>query len=237
MVALSHPACSQEISPGVMLGASIATAQQGYAQAFKSNSQLFSGPEYVDYSLRYHEREGHQFFLTMEKQPGSAHYNNQQFSNLQLLYDIVLDQVVLQQPGSPLMLRFINENVRAFDINGHHFTRLVADSASSNVIRTGYYEVLLDSTVQVLAKRTKRLQEHLVQPYVNAEFTATDNLFIKQAGRYYPVASKSSVTRLFADHGKEIQQFIKERGLKFRKASRETDIVALAAYYCSLPTR
>ena len=236
VVALSHSAFGQAPSPGMVLSASTAAAHKDYAVAFKANSQLFSGPEYVDYSLRYHVREGHQFFLTTEIQPGVANYNNHNFNNLQLQYDLVLDQVILHQPGSPLMLRFIDENVRSFAVGGHHFTRLVADSTSNNVIRTGYYEVLLDSTVQVLAKRTKRLQEHIVLPNVNVEFTATDNLFIKRAGRYYPVAGKSSVTRLFADHGKEIQHFIQEHGLKFRKASRETDIVALAAYYCSLST-
>ena len=235
MAVFSQPACSQGTSPGPLLMAATAAAQQEYTEALRGNSQLFSGPEYVDYSLRYHVRNGHPFFLTSEKQAGSIYYNNQHFSSLQLAYDLVLDQVVLQQPGSPLMLRFIDEHVRSFTIGGHRFTRLVADSTTGKALRTGYYEVLLDSPVQVLARHTKRLQEHLVQPYVNVEFTATDNLFIQKAGRYYPVASKSSVTRLFADHSKEVQKYIQEHGLKFSKARRETDIVALAAYYGSLP--
>lgn len=235
LVALGHPAFSQALSPTMVLLASITAAHKGYTEAFKANSQLFSGPEYVDYALRYHVRDGHQYFLTPETQLGSAHYNNCAFTDLQLQYDIVRNQVVLHQPGSPLMLRLIDEYVSSFALGGHHFTRLVAGSASASVIRTGYYEVLLDSTVQVLARRTKRLQEHIVQPNINVEFTQTDNLFIRKAGQYYAVASKSSVTRLFADRSKELQQFIQARGLKFSKASRESDIVQLAAYYCSLP--
>ena len=237
LVALGHPAFSQAPSPAMVLSASTAAAHKEYTEAFKTNSQLFSGPEYVDYALHYHVREGHQYFLTPENKPGSAHYNNFFFNDLQLKYDVVLDQVVLHQPGSPLMLRLIDEHMASFVLGGHHFARLVADSASTSVIRTGYYEVLLDSTVQVLARRTKRLQEHIVQPNINVEFTQTDNLFIRKAGQYYAVASKSSVTRLFADRSQELQQFIQARGLKFRKASREADIVQLMAYYCSLPPR
>jgi hypothetical protein len=147
----------------------------------------------------------------------------------------VLDQVVLSPPKSPLTLRLINEKVEKFTIGTHHFTRLVADSASRSVIRTGYYEVLLDSTVQVLAKRTKRMQEHISQSYINAEFTQTDKLFMQKAGHYYQVASKSAAMRLFADRSKEMQQYLQGHKLRFNKAQREASIVELAAYYCSLP--
>jgi hypothetical protein len=231
----SRPVLAQAAAPEPTLAAATALAKTDYLEAFKSHSQLYSGPEYVDYSQAYHVRDGHQFFLTTEKQPGSVYYNNQLFQNIQLQYDIVLGQVVLQQPGSPLLLKIINENVRSFTMAGHRFTRLVADSASGNAIRTGYYEVLVDSTVQVLAKRSKRLQEHLVQPYINAEFTQTDNLFVGKGGQYYAVASKGAIKRLFADRGKEIQRYIQDQKLTFSKARREADLVQLAAYYCSLP--
>ena len=71
VAAFSQPACSQGTSPGPLLTAATAAAQQEYTEAFRGNSQLVSGPEYVDYSLRYHVRNGHPFFLTSEKQAGN----------------------------------------------------------------------------------------------------------------------------------------------------------------------
>ena len=167
------------------------------------------------------------------------YYNDHYFPGLLLAYDIVREQVVLSHPDNPLTLRLINEKVGAFTINGHRFIRLVADSSSVKFIRTGFYEVLLDSTaqVQVLAKRTKRLQEILHHPNTDVEFTQADKLFIKKDGKYYPVSSKSSVTRLFSDKNKEIQAYIQEHALAFGKAQREETIVVLAGYYSSLLPR
>ncbi len=235
MLALSLHAFGQTPAPDGLVSAAVETAQKQYNNSFVGNPQLFSGPEYVDYAQRYHTRNGHQFFLSPEKQAGSVYYNNQYFADLHLAYDVVLDQVVLSQPGSPLALRLVNERVRYFTVNNHHFVRLVADSSGGTVIHTGFFEMLLDGTVQVVAKRAKRLQEHIAQPYINAEFTSTDRLFIKKAGTYYPINKKSAALRLFSDHSKEMQDYLKQQKSAFRNAPLESIIVQLAGYYCTLP--
>lgn len=237
VLGLSKPAFSQLAAPEVGLAASIAAAQQQYAAAFAAHPQLYNGPEYFNYAKRYHAQEGHQFFFSPTMQPGSIHYNDHEFGELQLAYDIVLDQVVLAQPYSSLTLRLINEQVRSFTLTNHRFVRLVADSSSRKVIRTGFYEVLLDSTVGVLARREKRMQEHVGRPFINVQFTSTTRLFIRKAGRYYAVASKSSVLHLFPDRSKDLQKYMQEHKLKFNKAQREAAIIELTSYYCSLAAR
>ncbi|WP_201977683.1 hypothetical protein [Hymenobacter rubidus] len=236
-LALTRPAFSQVAGADVDLSASVAAAQQPYARAFASHPQLLNGPEYLDYAKRYHARTGHQFFGVPEMQAGSVDYNDHRFANVPLAYDLVLDQVVLSPPNSPLTLRLINEKVQAFSIGSHRFVRLVADSSSGKVIRTGYYEVLVDKPVQVLAKRTKRMQEHLNQRAIDVEFSSADRLFLCKAGQYYPVSSKSSIVRLFADHSKEVASYLQEHRLRFSRAQREASAVALATYYNTLTVR
>lgn len=167
--------------------------------------------------------------------PGAATYQGRDFPSLQLQYDLLLDQVVLSQPGNPLRLRFIDERVRAFAIDGHHFVRLVADSARADVVRTGYYELLADGPVQVLAKRSKLLYEHLNKPYVDVSFVEVNRLYLPRAGRYYAVRSKGVALRLFADRGKEMQQYLKAHRLRFNSPNRESSVVELARYYNGLP--
>ena len=237
LLAFSLPAFSQSAAPEAGVAMAVGTARQQYTRSFAGLPQLFNGPEYVDYAKNYRERTGFQFFMWPEKQLGSVDYNGYTFPDVRLAYDAVLDQVVMSPPNSPLALRLIDERVRAFTLADHRFVRLVADSASRNVISTGYYEVLLDSTVQVVAKRAKHLQEHIVQQYVAVEFVTTDKLLLKKAGRYYPVSSKSSVLHLLADRNKEMQKYLQEHKLKFNKTQREPSIVQLAAYYSSLPPR
>lgn len=229
------PAWGQAPAGGTGLAASVAALQNQYTQSFAGHPQLFNGPEYVDYARHYRPVTGHQFFLSPERHPGSVNYNEHEFTNVRLAYDLVLDQVVLSPPNSPLSLRLVNENVRRFTIDGHQFQRLVADSTSAGVIRTGYYEVLVDSSVQVLAKRSKRMQERIVQPTVAVEFTAADRLFIKKSGVYYPIKRKSTAMKLFSDKNKELQKFIQQNKLVFKKARFEASLVQLARYYCSLP--
>lgn len=226
---------AQAPGPEARLPAAAETLRQEYAAATVNYPYLYSGPEYADYTRKYHTRAGHQFYLQPDVLPGTANYNDREFANVRLQYDIVLDQLVLSQPGNPLKLRFIDEKVRTFSVDGHRFVRLVADSSSANVIRTGYYELLADGPVQVLAKRSKKLYEHLNKPYVDVSFEESNRLFMQKAGRYYAVRSKGAALRLFADHGKEMQQYLKEHRLRFNQASREASVVELTRYYNGLP--
>ncbi|GGF05584.1 hypothetical protein [Hymenobacter cavernae] len=216
------------------LAAALSTAQQQYNAAFKGHPQLYNGPEYIDYAKRYAKRTGHQFFLSPDRLPGSVDYNDHQFTELNLGYDVVLGQVVLQHATSPLTLRLINENVRSFTIGSQRFVRMTFDSTAANLLSTGYYEVLVDSSTQLIAKRAKRIQEKIDQGTVNVEFIPADRLFIRKAGVYYAVNKKRSVTKLFADRGKEVQKYIQDNKLKFKKARREADIVQLTRYYAGL---
>ena len=208
--------------------------RQEYAAASVNYPYLYNGPEYVDYTRKYHTRTGHQFYLQPDVLTGAANYNDREFANVRLQYDIVRDQVVLSQPGNPLRLRFLDEKVHAFSVDGHRFVRLIADSTSANIIRTGYYELLADGRVQVLAKRSKTMYEHVNRPYIDVSFSESNRLYMQKAGRYYSVRSKGAALRLFADHNKEVQQYLKEHPLRFNKASRENSVAELTRYYNGL---
>lgn len=234
---LGAPALAQGTASEALVSNTVETVQRQYNSSFGAHPQLYNGPEYIDYARRYHAQIGHQFFLVPGLQSGDVYYNNHYFPNVRLNYDVVLDQVVLPQPTSPLTLRLVNEWVRSFTIDGHRFIRLVADSTAGSVIRTGYYEVLADSRVQLLAKRAKRTQEQLSERLIDIEFSLMDRLFVKKAGRYYPVSSKSAVVRVFADRDKEVQQFIQSNKLKFNKAQLEASVARLTQYYNGLPAR
>ena len=212
----------------------VAAVQQQYTAAFGGLPQLYNGPEYLDYAQVYRNRTGHQFFAAPEPQNGSIYYNGHYFTGLRLAYDVVRDQVVLSQPTSPLKLRLVNEWVGYFFLNEHHFVRLVADNPASSLIRPGYYELLLEGPVQVLAKRVKYQQEKLTQGGTDVAFLPTDKLFLQKGGTYYSASGKRAVLRLLADHSPEVQQYVQAHGLRFGQAELEASTVELARYYNSL---
>jgi hypothetical protein len=226
---------AQPAGPAADLSAAVQAARQQHDAAFATSPQLINGPEYVDYAKRYAERRGHQFFLSAERQPGRVYCNGYLFDKLQLAYDLVLDQVVLPQPTSPLQLRLVNEDVRWFELAGHRFVRLQADSAAGSVIKTGYYEVLTDSAVQVLAKRSKQLQEQVEQRVVRANFLTRDRLFVRKNGMYYQVARKKDLLPLLADQQAAVQQYLQQQRLKFNRGQLEASTVRLVRFYNRLP--
>lgn len=232
LLAWGQPAAGQDAASR-LLAASVAAARQQYAVAFASHPQLINGPEYADYAQRYAVRIGHQFFLSAEKAPGSVRYNGLPFTDLQLAYDCVLDQVVLQNTASPLSLRLISENVEEFVVAGHRFIRLVAPAAPAP-ISTGFYEVVLDGPVQVLAKRAKRMQRRVAQGNVTVEFTPTTKLFVRKDTLYYPVSRKRELVKLLADRNEEVQHYMRRHKLPFTKDAREQTIIQVARYYNSL---
>ena len=231
---MGQAVCAQALSPEARLPAAAEALQKEYAASAIVQPIIYNGPEYADYIRKYHTRTGHPYFLQPELQPGTANYNNRDFGGLQIQYDLVLDRVVLAQPNNPLRMRLLDEKVGSFSVGSHRFVRLVADSASADIIRTGYYELLADGPVQVLAKRSKTLYEHLNQPYIDVSFVETNRLYMQKAGRYHYVRSKGAALRLLADHGQEMQQYLKEHPLRFDKASRENSVAELARHYNDL---
>lgn len=210
--------------------------RQLYAAADPVPALLYSGPEYVDYAMRYGARVGHQFFLVPEPQPGSVVYNQQPFDNLLLRYDVVLGQLVLNQPTSPLTLRLVNEKLARFTVDGHRFERLQADS-TAGLLTTGFYEVLADGPVRLLVRRAKRLQERIENRMVKAEFIPTDRLYAYKQGRYYALNSKSAVLQLLADREPEVRAYQRQHKLKLRRKLFENVTWALITYYNQLPPR
>jgi hypothetical protein len=225
------------VTPDARIAGAVAALHQQYTGAFAGVPQLYNGPEYVDYTRWFVTRTGHQYFPSADKEVGNVRYNGHLYRGLPLRYDVVRDQLVTQHPTSPLTLALVSERVQEFSLGPYLFVRLPADSAGTSDMTAGFYQVLADGHAQVLAKRLKRMQTQTVNRNVNAQFYPKDKLYIKKAGLYYPVDSKGSVRRLFADREKEVQRYLKEQKLKFNKTQLEASVVLLTTYYNSLPPR
>jgi len=238
LLLLSQSINAQSTSDDTTLVTSaVAQFEKQYSAIYPIHAHLYNGPEYVDYSKRYFRTTGHQFFGVAEKQDGNIYYNDQYFTGLQFTYDVVLQQIVLLHPTTPLHLRLLNERVNYFTLGGHHFKRLVIDSLSSKVLRTGFYEVLVDGQVQLLANRSKQMQEKIEANNINAEFILADKLFIKKNNVYHSIYKKNSVLKILSDRSDELKKFSSSKKLKFKKANRESSIIQLVQYYSSLAAK
>ncbi|GAB3240023.1 hypothetical protein GCM10027346_33740 [Hymenobacter seoulensis] len=234
-VLLSQPTQAQTVpTDSTFLSAAKKQVEQRYAQAIQDQSQLYNGAEYFNYTRYYQEVRGHQFFMSPTEQPGSVYYGGHQYANVPLLYDIRLDQVIIKQPTSSFSLKLVDEQVKNFSIHGHTFIRLEKDSVANQNITPGYYDLLLDKSIKLLAKHTKRMQAQPSQNTTRAEFTAADRYFIQKGNTYYAIKSKGSIISLFPESRKQLQKFARTNKLSFNKETREADIIQLLRYYTTL---
>ena len=91
-----------------------------------------------------------------------------------LRYDLVLGQLVLRVPPGVTEMYLVNEKVVRFALGGHTFVRLVADSAGSPA-PTGYYDLLVEGPMRVLAARHKDVQTRATLEGMQGEISQISN--------------------------------------------------------------
>ncbi|QJX48868.1 hypothetical protein HMJ29_18915 [Hymenobacter taeanensis] len=221
-------------SAEVSVSTNITTLKKQYEQSINLNSRLYNGPEYVFYDKLYRTKQGHQFFNEPELKPGEILYDGQRYSNIPLLYDTHLDQVVSTLPSNAITYRLINEKIQAFTLQNHTFVRLVAPPTPKTPIITGFYDLLFDGNAKLFAKREKSLEKRAEQNSVKIIFLESINYFIYKDNTYYPITSLNNFVSLFPENKASLQKYARTNKLKFNKANREVSLVKLAQYNASL---
>lgn len=202
-----------------------------YQQQLGSQRGLFNGSQYPGYPYSF--AKGHPYFYNDTSNNGSIVYDNVPYENIQLLYNEVLDLVVLNQNSRSIQL--ISEKISRFTILNHLFIRLVKDSLSPSVPKSGFYELLYAGNTSVFKKETKKINEEVkglsTELLRNIETTTT--YYIKKNNIYYPVKSKSSIVNIYQDKKNEMESYIRNNKLKYKK-DKENMLVKTTAYYDQL---
>ncbi|WP_187264305.1 hypothetical protein [Pontibacter beigongshangensis] len=224
---LVHPAAAQvQKQDTAFVQAATAQAVQAYRNSIGRHAHLYTGKEYFDY--RKYLREGHQFWETDEFRKGAVQYEGIWYEQVPMLYDIVKDELLIQLENRAFKQMLISQKVTEFGWEGQTFQRFQGDSLTS--FRTGFYEVLFQQQVQVLAKRAKIIEDVPEDNLIKMVFTNADRFYILRDQTYHPITTRRSLYAVFKDRKKELQKYYRAQDLNFRK-DKEKTIVALAAQY------
>ena len=193
-------------------------------------ARLLRGTEYLDYTPS--NTIGNQFYLTNASQLGSVYFDGRYFTKVPLLYDLKLDQLILTDTVRNVKLRLVNEGVKFFILDGRRFVRVQSDSAAT--APTGFYQLLLNGRTQLLARRSKKVAEEIVQQHLSFIYKETSRLFINNKGKLAEVGKLNDLLALLTDHKPELQKFARSNKLKFSTTERELSTIQLVEYYNSL---
>lgn len=198
--------------------------------AVGQSSGIYNGREYQAYETFIKGTAN--FHDLPNSVPGTVTFNGYQYKNVPLLYDIYRDELTAMLYNGFTRYVLQNGRVASFDLDGHHFIYIVADTVKEEGFKSGYYDQLYRGKIQVLARHVKTLQNSSSNP-ANLEtyFTPTKTSYLVMKGvSYYPVSSEGSLLGVLKEHKSELQQFIKSNNIRYKK-NPEQALKSIAAYY------
>ena len=225
----SHWASAQVVASGdsSLLANAVAAARQRYL-ATGLEPRLVNGVAYANKPPSY--VTGRPFFQTSDPQPGTLDYEGQHYVDVPLLYEQVLDQVLLYGPAQATPIQLVRQQVQAFELGGHHFVRLPADSAG--VLAEGFYDLVVNGPARLLIKRAKKLEAATGGYTLKGEYEEVTRFFVQRHAHFYEVTTPKQALALLADKKAEMQAYA--RGNRFD--SKEAALTALVQKYNTLIT-
>jgi hypothetical protein len=203
-----------------------------YQKTVKEQSRLLNGIQYASFPPTTKEG-GHPFFDSPTLRKGSILYDKVVYDDILLLYDEVAGVLVYQDSLHRLQLH--KELVSQFSISDNHFIRLMRDSLKTNLLNTGFYQVLYDGKTRVLKQEIKTVSDDIVSIAVGVvrSFKAKTTYFIQKNKTYYAVKKENDVLDAFKDRESEVRQFIKNQKLSF-KDKGDVFLLKVAVFYDQL---
>jgi hypothetical protein len=205
----------------------IANAGNIYNSFIAKQSRLYNGIEHLGYS---HKMIGYAYFQKPELQKGSLVYDDLEFTDVPMLYDMFKDQVIIQHFNRATLIGLVREKVSSFSLQGHHFIRI--DSLEVPSLKTGFYDEMYKGRINVLVKRV-RIIEETIKDELERTFIAKDLYYIQKGDVYYNVKNYKGLLAFFGDNARQVKQYLRKNRIRFNK-DRENAIIKATAYYDSL---
>jgi hypothetical protein len=201
-----------------------------HRRAFANADRLLSGTEYLNYTPG--NTTGNQFFSSNIAQLGNVYYDGLYFSQVPLLYDLKLDQLIVFDVARNINIRLIKERVASFTLAGRRFVRLVPDPAAGQP--AGFYDVLVDGSPQLLARHTKKTVEETAQQHLVITYTEASRLFISKDRQLTEITNLKTLLNALPEHKAELQKYARSNNLAFGADAREASAAQLVSYYHTL---
>ena len=208
-------------------GVAYSNTLEFYHQYLAPESGLYRGSQYADYA--YLIKDGHPFFDDGHMQKGSVFYDGILYGDLDLVYDLVNEQVVINDPYNIYKISLINEQVDRFTIGSHPFIHL-RDSLNASAPRVGFYEELCQGRTTLLKREKKVVQEDLTSGEIRRFIIHTTSYYLKKGQTYYAVNNKRSLLHALNDQSGEVKKFIRKNDLSMRR-DEENTLIKVSAWY------
>jgi len=200
-----------------------------YYDALGENAHLYNGYEYPTPNWII---KGSPYWVDSMTR-SNLYYDECFYQNVPILYDMVLDLVVIDRLDQHFKISLISSKLLSFSLKNHEFVRINKDSLKGVDIPTGFYDWIYKGKSTILAKRIKTVQEVIEYNKANQYYIDNNLYFVKSGGRFVEVGNKTALLKLFASKKSEIKKYIRKNKLDFNSDFEKT-LIAICAYYDQL---
>jgi len=206
---------------------SIARVHQVYLNEIGDNAQIYHGAEYIRNGQK---SIGFPYFVSDNMQNGSVYYQGVLYSNVNLFYNLISDELIVNNYPHNAQITLSPVKADSFSINNHFFVLLPA-TKTNGLTNSGYYEVLYYGEPGLFAKREKRLV--VGSGSLDTKYIQYETYYIRIRNEFHPVDGKSAFLDLFKDQETALKKYIRGNKLNFKK-DLESSLINTTIYYSRL---
>ena len=148
------------------------------------------------------------------------------------MYDLYEDKVISLLSKSS-MYSLTSQKVSDFYINNHHFKYINVVDSTKSVIKTGFFDLIFNGHLKILAKRVKKIQLTINNNDIRYYFVSKTTYYLNRNDKYELISGESSFLNFFKDKKNELKKHLKDNRINFKKKPEEA-MILLANYYESL---
>jgi hypothetical protein len=181
---------------------------------------------------QYTKASGDQFFLTNNFVKGSVVFNGEKFDNLDLMYDLAGDELIMSIISHPTII--VNkEMVDSFDIiiGNRNYHIINAGTDTSGPLR-GYVNVLYTGPSTLFVKYIKKLQPLAVDGRYDL-FYQEHSMYLRNNNEILSFENKGDFLNILEDRKEQLKEYMKTGKIKLSRKDPDT-FVPLLEYYDSL---
>ncbi|OXA79876.1 hypothetical protein SAMN05444397_10696 [Flavobacterium aquidurense] len=182
----------------------------------KENLPIYNGSRHVNYYRTLDN--SHSYYVSGKFTTGSLRYEDQNYYNVELKYDVNNDVLVCKPVGAYdyMGINVIKEKTAGFSIYDKQFVNINYNNPSCPPDMNGYYQEIIFSKNNILyikhhKSRKKVIDTKTISDGVNQnstdEFKDKNEFILKYKEVYYRIISKSDVIKIFPEYKSKIKNY------------------------------
>ncbi|MEY2812606.1 MAG: hypothetical protein RI991_1601, partial [Bacteroidota bacterium] len=196
----------------------LVNASAAYLKLMGENASLFNGAEYVSPRQQI---DGFPFYGQENQFKGTLYFSGVWYFNLPIHLDLVNDKMLMWSFDGSRLLVLNAEKIERVKLGEAQFVNGDLISNTGGSPKTGFYQLIYDGRIKVLAKRQKVIVQKSSSDRSYAFYKEFIKYYIVVDGKWSEIGSKNSVLNLLSDKRDALKGFINKENLSYKKSTEQ----------------